>query len=162
MVASLGPGALRFAYMQVRHLDTAEDLVQEAFAKVWASPNTPRAQIEFKRWLYRSIGNLALDHHRREVRRSRHAHLEPLALGSDPALERVLARHAVIRAMESLPIRGRQLLYLRYFEDLPVADCARVLGLNPVSARVMLGRSLAKLRRQLGRSQTMEAAKDVS
>ena len=59
---------MKFAYLQVQNLELAQDIVQEAFARVWASARTPRPQPEFKRWLYRAITNLAIDHHRRERR----------------------------------------------------------------------------------------------
>ena len=46
--------------MQVRNLELAQDIVQEAFARVWASARTPKPEPEFKRWLYRAITNLAI------------------------------------------------------------------------------------------------------
>jgi DNA-directed RNA polymerase specialized sigma24 family protein len=39
----------------------AEEIVQEAFVRVFASPNTPSSQPQFKRWLYRAITNLVRD-----------------------------------------------------------------------------------------------------
>jgi RNA polymerase sigma-70 factor (ECF subfamily) len=59
-----GP-ALRFALMLVRDRAIAEEIVQEAFARVWASPKTPSEEVEFRRWLFRAISNLATDHVRR-------------------------------------------------------------------------------------------------
>ena len=50
--------------MQVRNLELAQDIVQEAFARVWASARTPQPAPEFKRFLYRAITNLVIDHHR--------------------------------------------------------------------------------------------------
>ena len=51
MVVSLSPAALRFAYMQVLSLHTAEDIVQVAFAKVWAYTITQKTEPDFKQRL---------------------------------------------------------------------------------------------------------------
>src|SRR2546428_754699 len=59
--------AFRFALMLTLARPTAEDVVQEAFARLWAAPNTPSAELGFKRWLCRTITNLARDRHRRRL-----------------------------------------------------------------------------------------------
>ncbi len=59
LVRSLGRPAAKFAYMMVHDIDIAQEIVQEAFARVWASPNTPSSEPEFRRYLYRTITNLA-------------------------------------------------------------------------------------------------------
>src|SRR5439155_1690306 len=68
LVRMLQGPALAFAMMLVRERGIAEEIVQEAFARVWASANTPSAPVEFRRWLYRAISNLATDHFRRQRR----------------------------------------------------------------------------------------------
>jgi DNA-directed RNA polymerase specialized sigma24 family protein len=71
LVFSTERPALAFAMMLVRDRSTAEEIVQEAFARVWVSPKTPPAEVEFRRWLYRAIRNLANDHLRRQARFAR-------------------------------------------------------------------------------------------
>lgn len=148
LVERLGPEALKFAYMQVRDLDLAQDMVQEAFARVWASSRTPHGTVEFKRWLYRSIANLVKDQHRYEQRLAQF-----MATASAPAamdqFERWLSHEVTTAAIQRLSLRDRQLIYLRYFEDQPLSECARLLGLHPVSVRVLIRRALGRLRREL-------------
>ena len=48
--------------MQVRDVDVGQEIVQEAFTRAWASPNTPQDETEFRRWLYRVVTNLARDY----------------------------------------------------------------------------------------------------
>ena len=62
LVRSLGNRALRFALMNVGDLETAQDVVQEAFIRCWSSPKTPSNEVEFLPWLYRVIVNLARDY----------------------------------------------------------------------------------------------------
>jgi len=161
LVERVGPDALKFAYMQVRNLELAQDIVQEAFAKVWASPRTPHGRVEFKRWLYRSIANLVKDEHRHEQRLA-----EFVTTASAPAamdeFERWLSHEVTATAIQRLPLRDRQLIYLHYFEDHPLLECARLLGLHPVSVRVQVRRALGRLRRELASMDPLlEVASDV-
>jgi DNA-directed RNA polymerase specialized sigma24 family protein len=50
------------------------------------------------------------------------------------------------QALESLPPRQRRLIYLRYFEGLPLSEIARRDGLAPESVREALTRALVRIR----------------
>jgi len=152
LVSTLGRPALKFAYMQVQQIDVAEEIVQEGFARAWASPNTPRDPIEFRRWLYRIITNLARDYFRD---RKQTAAFAPASLRSDDPVneaERRAIDESVASALRSLTLGERQAIYLRYFEDQSFAETARILGRPSVSVRVVVHRALGKLRRQLEQS----------
>jgi RNA polymerase sigma-70 factor (ECF subfamily) len=157
-VRSLGNRALRFALMNVGDFETAQDIVQEAFIRCWSSPNTPSNETEFIRWLYRVIVNLARDHHRHEVRLG-NLPIPPI-LPADPTEQ--LARRAedreVLAALMTLSLRERQSIYLRYFEDLPFSEVARIMHSPQVTVRVLVHRSLAKLKRHLEPEALQEAA----
>lgn len=149
LVRSLSNRALRFALMNVGDIETARDIVQEAFARSWASPNTPSTEGDFARWLFRVIANLARDHHRQRIRFRRLP--IPPAAALDP-LERIERRsedHEVLAALRTLSLRERQAIYLRYFEDQSCADTARIMGSPQVSVRVLVHRALGKLRHRL-------------
>ena len=134
--------------MQVRNLELAQDIVQEAFARVWASARTPQPAPEFKRFLYRAITNLVIDHHRHEQRMPALVAHERGSVQGDE-FERWLSKEMMMTALQRLSLRHRQLIYLRYFEGQPMAECARLLGVHPVSVRVMVKRAVARLRREL-------------
>ena len=158
LVRSLGIRAFRFAYMLIGDLDIAEEIVQEAFAHAWASSNTPSAEPDFRRWLYRVIANLARDYHRQ---RARFTKLPiPPAPFLDP-LERIDRRseaQEVLAALRTLSVRERQAVYLRYFEDQSFAHTARIMGSPEVSVRVVVHRALGKLRRHLEANALKEVA----
>jgi RNA polymerase sigma-70 factor (ECF subfamily) len=137
---------------------TAEELVQEAFARVWASPRTPSAEPDFRRWLYRAITNLARDYHRRRVLESKLRFWAPPEI--DP-VEAVLHRaedRDLLRAVISLPFKDRQAIYLRYFDGLPFADVAQVTGTTESAARIRVHRALKELRGRLGPSSVAEVS----
>jgi RNA polymerase sigma-70 factor, ECF subfamily len=157
LVRSLGNRALRFALMNVGDFETAQDIVQEAFVRCWTSPKTPSAEAEFLRWLYRVIINLTRDYYRRRAR-LKNLPIPPIPM-ADPIeqIERRAEDQEVLAALQTLSLRERQAIYLRYFEDLPFASVATIMGLPPVTVRVLVHRTLGKLKRQL-EEQIEEAA----
>lgn len=58
-------------------------------------------------------------------------------------------QNVLFRALRSLPENQRSVLYLFYFEDLPVARIADLLGLEPGTVRVRLSRGRAQMRDKL-------------
>jgi RNA polymerase sigma-70 factor, ECF subfamily len=158
LVRSLSNRALRFALMNVGDIETAQDIVQEAFARCWASPNTPSSEVDFQRWLYRVIANLARDHHRQRIR-FRSLPIPPAA-AIDPVerIERRSEDDEVLAALRTLSLRERQAIYLRYFEDQSFANAARIMGSPQVSVRVLVHRALGKLRHRLEPGAVKEVA----
>ena len=157
LIRTLARPAVRFAFMQVRDIDIAQEIVQEAFSRAWASPKTPSMEAEFRRWLYRIITNLVADYHRQRSRIP--ARLAPVAPADPLALVEQRAGDAdLLEALQSLGLRERRAIYLRYFEDLSLADTARILGMPPITLRVIVHRSLIKLRRRLSAITNTEVA----
>jgi RNA polymerase sigma factor (sigma-70 family) len=149
LVRGLGNRALRFALMNVGDLETAQDIVQEAFARCWASPNTPSSEADFHRWLFRVIANLARDHHRQRHRFRTLSIPPPMPIDPIERMERRSQDEEVLAALRTLSLRERQAIYLRYFEDQSFADTARIMGSPQVSVRVLVHRALGKLRHRL-------------
>jgi RNA polymerase sigma factor (sigma-70 family) len=135
--------------MLVGDIEIAQDVVQDAFVRCWASANTPSSEPDFRRWLYRVIANLARDYHRQRARFNRlpippSAPIDPLAL-----FEQRSGDEEVLQALRALGVREREAIYLRYFEDQSFADTARIMGMAQVTVRVLVHRALGKLRRRL-------------
>ena len=145
-VASRSSALLRTAVLLSggdRH--AAEDLLQNALIKAagrWQRIDEPEAYV--RQILYRQqISRWRLKWRRRELTVA-----EPPEHGSGPddtsaaAELRLLMRGALAR----LTPRQRTVLVLRYFEDLPEADVARILGCSVGTVRSTTHRSLARLR----------------
>ncbi|WP_458243261.1 SigE family RNA polymerase sigma factor [Streptomyces sp. MAI_2237] len=122
----------------------AEDLLQNALLKAagrWHRIEEPEAYV--RQVLYRQqISRWRLKWRRRELTVA-----EPpdSGAGRDGAADadlRLLMRGALAR----LTARQRTVLVLRYFEDLPEADVARILGCSVGTVRSTTHRSLARLR----------------
>jgi RNA polymerase sigma-70 factor (ECF subfamily) len=148
-VYSLGRPALKFAFMLVQDIDVAEEIVQDGFARAWASPSTPVDPAEFRRWLYRIITNLANDYFRGQKRIVGIAALAPSELDPVATVEARSVDESLEAALRSLSLGERQAIYLRYFEDQSFKETARILGRPQVSVRVVVHRALGKLRIKL-------------
>jgi RNA polymerase sigma-70 factor (ECF subfamily) len=143
---------MKFANVLVHDVDLAEEIVQEAFARAWAAPNTPSPEIEFRRFLYRIITNLAYDYYRRQSRRVAWQTSAPAAHDPLEMVEKRAGDEAMRRAIRILGLRERQAIYLRYFEDQSFAETARIMGARQGTVRVLVFRALRKLRRELASS----------
>jgi RNA polymerase sigma factor (sigma-70 family) len=152
IVSSLTRPATKFANVLVHDFDFAEEIVQEAFARMWASPNTPSTEVEFRRYLYRTITNLAHDYYRRRARRSTSEAPIPVVVNPLELVEARASDEAMKAALNILGLRERQAIYLRYFEDQSFAETARIMGARQVTVRVMVHRALGKLRRHISES----------
>lgn len=149
LVVELEDNALGFAMTLVHDREQAEEIVQEAFAKVWAASNTPQERDEFKRWLYKAILNLVRDQARHRRRWARLRFWAPPPPNPFDEVERRADDASLVDALRHLDARERAAVHLRYFEDRSFAETARTLGVSENHARVIVHRALAKLRRAM-------------
>ena len=69
--------------------------------------------------------------------------------GDDISMDRAADRVAVRQALARMPRRERQILYLRFFEELTQSEIAEKVGVSQVHVSRLLQASLARCRRQL-------------
>jgi RNA polymerase sigma-70 factor, ECF subfamily len=144
---------MRLAFNVVRDADEAEDIVQEAFERVWtrASDWRPRQGARFFAWLARITLNLAID----RIRRPRQLRLEDTydAPTTDPDAERCLLAREIGRriasALEHLPERQRTAFALCQIERMSNADAAGCLGISLGALELLLLRARKSIRREL-------------
>jgi RNA polymerase sigma factor (sigma-70 family) len=149
MVATLTRPATKFANVLVHDFDLAEEIVQEAFVRMWASPSMPSEEVHFRRYLYRTITNLSHDYYRRRTRRSTLVAPDAAVMNPLEVVQERVNDEVIRAALTTLGLRERQAIYLRYFEDLSFAETARIMGSRQVTIRVLVFRALAKLRRNM-------------
>jgi RNA polymerase sigma-70 factor (sigma-E family) len=141
---------VRLASLLVDDPETAEDLVQEAFISLyrhWPRVRDPAAAVGYLR---AATLNLA----RTRVRRRRRERLftpdvpPPAAPADTGALGRDVT-DTVLRALALLPRRQREVVVLRYYEELSETEIASVLGISRGSVKQHASRALATLSRRL-------------
>jgi len=130
---------VRLARLLTGSMVVAEEIVQEAFLKMHKQGTPPENPAGYLRT---TVANVSRSHLRR-------LHVER----RQPAPDRVSFDDPVIdetwAAVCRLPFRQRAVLALRFYEDLPEAEIARLLGCRLGTVKSSLHRGLAKLRDEL-------------
>ncbi len=118
--------------------DEAEDIVQEAFIRLWKNLHKYRSGIKLTTWLYRIVTNLCLDHlkskHRRNwFRRADISEIDAVKDHSAPDKElegRELVQY-VLRMAQSLTPKQQAVFILRDLEGLSSDEVCEVLSMKP-------------------------------
>ena len=144
-VAARMPAVLRWAHLVTGDRARAEDLTQHAFAATYRHWRRIRPD-GAEAYVRRAVLNAHLSWWRRASR----VHEQPVAdppdrAGTEPT-GAVDERDAMWAALATLPPRQRAVLVLRYYEDLPEAEIARVLDIAPGTVKSQAAKGLAKLR----------------
>lgn len=124
----------------------AEELMQEAFLRVWERWDRVRAHVNPSGYLYRTALNLSRNRLRQLAHGARH--LFPFSGGSD-ALARVEDRETLLPALKRLTRRQRAALLLTEVMDLKSEEAAEILSVKPVTVRVLASQARAALRRSM-------------
>jgi RNA polymerase sigma-70 factor (sigma-E family) len=149
-VAGYSPTLLRAASLLLRDRAAAEDAVQTTLLRTFR--RWKRAQTAPEAYSQRVLINLCHDHWRH---RRRHPEPDPLEHGEQvPAppvdlTDRVAQRQALEQAMATLTSQQREVLVLRFFLDLSVAETAERLGVAAGTVKSCAHRGLAQLRNLL-------------
>ena len=140
----------RLSYLLLGDPDDAEDIAQETFLRAWKHLRHFDATRPLRPWLLGIASNLASNH-----RRSAGRYLAALtrAFRNEPAsvsIEEKSSRHTqandLWKAVRTLNISDQQIVYLRYFLELSVAETSEVLQVAEGTVKSRLSRALEKLR----------------
>jgi len=152
---------LGYALRQVPDPDMAQDIVQEAFLRLHTQFDAVR---EPRRWLYRTVHNLALNR-RRDDRRIVPLNAAQSGVGIDPATEpsdpqplpdEQIARWEAVGlvrlGLQNLDARSRELLDLKFAQDLSYQDISSRTGLTVGYVGYLLHHSLKALAAELAKA----------
>lgn len=142
--------------------DSAEDVTQEAFLAAWRALPEFRGDCRFSTWLYRLVSNAAIDCLRREKKHRDTGDVDDLELpDSGPSLqeqaERSDTRNAVRRALDRLSPEHRQVLLLRFMQELDYGEIARALNVSEGTVKSRINRAKSKLREVLAAGNFFDA-----
>lgn len=135
---------VRYVERRVAQREDAAELVADVFRIAWQ--RFEPANSASRAWLFQVAHNVVLDHYRRHGRQraliarvADEAATQPLPVPIEPD-------HPVLLALEHLDEPARELLRLRYWEELSVAEIATVLQLSSGAVRVRLHRARQQLK----------------
>ena len=140
---------IRFCVGYLGHYEEAEDVVQDVFLRVLGSETVPD---RFRAWIYRIARNRCLDLLRARVRRRDDQGLpteSQIQMDLTGYLTRLVKREReehLRRLLAELTANQREVLRLRYAEDLSRAEIAEVLEIPESYVKSRLYEGLEKLR----------------
>jgi RNA polymerase sigma-70 factor (sigma-E family) len=127
----------------------AEDLVQTSLAKAWRHWDRVAAADNREAYTRRILMNSFLSARRRRWRAEQsHATVQPRPLGDTADL--VALRSSLLAALAQLSARQRAAVVLRFFDDLPEAQVAEVMGCRLGTVKSATAKALKRLRVQPG------------
>lgn len=147
------PKLFRHIYYRVSSRETAEDLAQQVFYKVWRYLAEAEKKIDdLNAFLYRTANNLVVDYYRQAERKN-------IKIGEE--LERSLASETsdveeidrdfdldrVKQALEKLSVEQKNLIIWRYLDDMSIDEIAKVSGKSKNAVYVGLHRALKELKK---------------
>jgi RNA polymerase sigma-70 factor, ECF subfamily len=148
---------VRLAYRYASNPSEAEDIAQDALLRAWRRRSTLRDGARRKEWLATIVRNEAFRQHAR-LRPDPVETVETFEGAEDEGVLATVERADLHAALQRLDERDRQLVHLRYDEDLTQEAIARRLGIPEGTVKVRLHRVRDKLRQALGAAQAMAPA----
>lgn len=154
---------LRTAFLLTGDRGHAEDLLQTALLRTMQRWSKARAAPEA--YARRVLVNLSKDRHRAWGRRPPETSLPPDVTGLptiDAGYDQVADRRVVLDALAKLPLRQRQVIVLRFVEDLSVEQTADLLSCSTGTVKSQTSRALTRLRELLVDFHGSQAAKETT
>ncbi|WP_186762693.1 RNA polymerase sigma factor [Lentzea tibetensis] len=137
---------VRLAASLVDGQEAAEDVVQDVFAALQRNRRADLTRPEH--YLVRAVVNRSRSVLRRR-RVVRSVVVPPQRTDAEPADAEIVKRaenDRIRTAIRRLPQRQREVVVLRYFEDLEIAEIAQLLGIKPTAVSASLHRAVSSLR----------------
>ena len=157
----LHPKLFRIAYALVENKADAEDILQDAYYKLWSRREELANVLNPEAFCVTLVKNLCLDY-LRSPRANRHDEdvAEAVTLSTDSSPDKELEmqdkvehiRHLISR----LPENQRQVIRLRGIDDCSMDEIEQITGLNAVNIRVLLSRARKIIREQFEKYYTYE------
>jgi RNA polymerase sigma-70 factor (sigma-E family) len=140
--------AVRLAYLMTGDEQVAQDLAQEAFARIAGRFHDLRHPDAFPGYLRVTVLNLSRGHLRR-LRTQREYLRRQRPDEESTAADDAGERDAMWRSLQTLPHRQRAALVLRYYEDLSERQAADALDCSVSALKSLVTRGLEALRSEM-------------
>lgn len=122
----------------------AEDAVSDAVLRAWQSYGHLRSEKAMKSWLLKITVNCAYEQRRKSARIVYTDDMIPFAGGAEDS-----HNSGLWDVVLQLPEEFRAVTVLFYYEDMPIAEIAKTLGIRQGTVRSRLSRARARLRKLL-------------
>lgn len=149
------------AWRMAQNQESALEIVQEVFIRVFKGLDGWKGQSKFSTWLHRIVMNTSIDVMRQEARHRRHQtplldeHLATIPdHRPDHNPRHVAARNQlrtrIFEAVSGLSQKQRECFTMRHYQGLSLSEIAESLGCSEGAVKKHLSRAVGKLRTLLG------------
>ncbi|MBM7694740.1 RNA polymerase sigma-70 factor (ECF subfamily) [Peribacillus deserti] len=148
----------QFLFYMVNNRETAEDLVQEVYIRVYKSFEQFQGKSSEKTWLYSIARNTAIDHFRKQKSWKQRL-LENFDWGKNeikdeqPLPEELLMEKEELRfvyeSLKHCTVDQKTVIILRYIQDLSIIETAAVLGWTESKVKTTQHRALKSLKKMI-------------
>ncbi len=147
----------RFILFKVSHRQDAEDLSSQVFLRAWQYLYQQQRPVEnLRAFLYQVAKNLVIDFYRQRARQGIALETREVTVQADEQqlqlfqrIDRNVELADIERALRTLKDEHKEVVLLRYVEELSVKEIAAIVGKSHGAVRVILFRALKVLRRQI-------------
>ena len=136
---------LKLCFGYLHNVDLAREAMQETFLKAYTRWHTFRGEASEKTWLTHIAANTCRDHLQSAWFRHRRLDVpaDSLPLSSPPPDE---TRLDLMDAIMRLPVRNREVILLKYRQNLTSREIAKVLRITPAAVSKRLSQAYALLK----------------
>lgn len=142
-----------YAYTILKDEDTAEEMVQNVFYKLWKNRDGIKINESIAAYLYRSVYNESLNYIKHQtVKHAYQSHAARTMENDNNATERVKLKELEVKldqAIKELPEQCRTIFQMSRFEELKYMEIAGKLGLSVKTVENQMGKALKVLRMKL-------------
>ena len=154
LIAGYGDRLLRSAYLMCGRSGDAQDIVQETFCRALASLPDFRGESGVYTWLFTIMRNIYLKQLRRERRFFHFLARQPRASHAEgdqmTQCERQSTQTHLLEALQKLSVKQREIIILRFVNEMKIADIARVLSLPEGTVKSRLFNAGTRLQALMG------------
>ncbi len=146
LVVLFQPSVHRFCYNYIKNDNDAEELTQSIFLKVYHNIKNFKFDSKFKTWLYRIAMNQCADLYNRKKKQNK-LKQEMMEYRNDVApkethAEKLSLQDDIGSYLHKMPDSEREILILRFYEDLKVKEISETLGISLSAAKMRLSRAI--------------------
>jgi len=137
-----------FAMQYVGDMDTAREIVQGFFVKLWESRETLRIKVSVKAYFYQSIKNACYNYSKSRHRRMDINTEMPVTVVEEDVLDRMIeieSKERLYKAIEKLPDRCKKIFKMSRFKQMKHAEIAKKLNISEKTIESQISIAVKKL-----------------
>ena len=149
----------RLAYSIVNNVEQAEDIVQEAFLKIFFNLEKIQdvSSMGTKRWILRVVKNEAVDYYRKNKRRlklvnslkEKSSNVE-YDNNVDDKIQHMIEEEYIQVALDGLSEKDKEILLYRLFYEFSTSETAKILGIGEDGVRKRYARAKMRMSELIG------------